>query len=290
MDGATVEAARLALRVRLLGLVNVQACYLSREDAGQLIVQTWMNTTFYVRLVPAAVKPSAIKKVLKDATDVGIGTVFMVSRALLPDHNTRFSPPEWLMALHALTQERVYSLRLEAGEVTVGQVHFEPLGSTGEYGVKYGSPVNLDRMRFFRASVKPKVMKGDWQIVDFGSEAFWRDPHRPNPHQTNYYRPDPSEYSERAWKSWSGTTWDAPPLQDGYDPRQPRVAQDGVAVAYAVLKVEREASLDEVRAAYRKLAMAYHPDTSTLPKEEAAQKFRELNAAYEIIQKVRSRG
>lgn len=286
MDSATLETTRRVLRLRLLNLVNVQACYLAREDESLLIVHTWMNTVIHLRVLTAPIKLGTLKKYLKEATEVGIGSVFMLSRALMPEHNHRVAVPEWLMALHALTQERVYTIRLDGDAVRLGQLHFEPVGSTGEYAAKYGPAPNLDKMRFFRTSIKAKVIKGDWQIVDFGSEAFWRDPHRPSVHQPQYHRPDPSEYAERAWKSWSGTTWDAPPLQDAHDPRVPR--QDAVMLAYACLNVRSDATQDEVRAAYRKLAMAYHPDTSALPQEEAAHKFRELNAAYEAIQRARN--
>lgn len=287
MDSGALEAARRAVRLRLLAMVSVQSCLLSREDESLLLVHTWMNVLIHVRLLTAPVKTHVIKKIMKDGTDSGIGTVFLLNRGMLPEHDSRVSVPEWLQALHALTQDRVYSFRLDGESVRVGQLHFEPIGSTGDYAAKYGPPVNLDKMRFFRHSVKLRALKGDWQVVDFGAEAFWRDPHRPNVHQPQYHRPDPKEYSERAWKSWSGTSWDAPPLQDAYDPRV-LVRQDALAMAYASLKITHEASHDEVRAAYRKMALAYHPDTSTLPKEEAERLFRELNAAYEMIQKSRN--
>ncbi len=287
MDTGALESARRALRLRLLAMVSVQSCFLSREDETVLLTQTWMNVLFHVRILTAPMKTHIIRKLLKDATDSGIGTVFLINRAIMPEHDTRVSVPEWLYALHTLTQDRVYTVRLEGEQVRVGQLHFEPIGSTGEYVAKYGPSVNLDRMRYFRANIKPKVMKGDWQVVDFGGEAFWRDPHRSTVHQPQYQRPDPSDYSEKAWKSWSGTTWDAPPLQDGYDPRQsPR--QDVLTGAYDRLKVARDATHEEVRAAYRKMALAYHPDTSSLPKDQAEQLFRDLNAAYEIIQKARN--
>lgn len=289
MDSGALETVRRALRLRLLAMVSVQSCLLSREDETLLLVHTWMNILFHVHILTAPVKTNAIKKVLKDATESGIGTVFLINRAILPEHNHRVSVPEWLHTLQALTQDRVYTIRMEGEQVRVGQLHFEPVGSTGEHVAKYGPPVNLDKMRFFRNTVKERVIKGDWQVVDFGGDAFWRDPHRPSVHQPQYHRPDPKEYSEKAWKSWSGTQWDQPPLQDAYDPRLPISArQDTLRLAYDSLKVTYEATQDEVRAAYRKMAMAYHPDTSSLPKDEAERLFRELNAAYEMIQKARN--
>jgi len=47
---------------------------------------------------------------------------------------------------------------------------------------------------------------------------------------------------------------------------------------YRILKLESEASLDEVKKAFRKLAFKYHPDLNTTPG--AGKKFREINEAY----------
>jgi len=51
---------------------------------------------------------------------------------------------------------------------------------------------------------------------------------------------------------------------------------------YATLGVERGASPDELKKAYRKLAMVYHPDRN--PGDVSAeQKFKEINEAYDIL-------
>ncbi len=51
---------------------------------------------------------------------------------------------------------------------------------------------------------------------------------------------------------------------------------------YEILNVSRDASLDEIKAAYRKLAKKYHPDLNPNDKE-AEQKFKEINEAYEVL-------
>ncbi|MBB5372143.1 molecular chaperone DnaJ [Acidocella aromatica] len=51
---------------------------------------------------------------------------------------------------------------------------------------------------------------------------------------------------------------------------------------YATLGVERGASADELKKAYRKLAMQYHPDRN--PGDASAEaKFKEINEAYDIL-------
>ncbi len=51
---------------------------------------------------------------------------------------------------------------------------------------------------------------------------------------------------------------------------------------YEILGVSRSASADEMKKAYRKLAMKYHPDQNADDKE-AEKKFKELNEAYDVL-------
>lgn len=51
---------------------------------------------------------------------------------------------------------------------------------------------------------------------------------------------------------------------------------------YEVLGVGRDASADEIKSAFRKLARKYHPDVNP-GNAEAEEKFKEASAAYEIL-------
>lgn len=50
---------------------------------------------------------------------------------------------------------------------------------------------------------------------------------------------------------------------------------------YSILGVSRDATPDDLKRAYRKLAREFHPDVNPAP--EAAEKFKEINAAFEVL-------
>lgn len=50
---------------------------------------------------------------------------------------------------------------------------------------------------------------------------------------------------------------------------------------YEILGVSKNANIDEIKAAYRKQALKWHPDRNKSP--EAVEKFKEINKAFEIL-------
>ena len=51
---------------------------------------------------------------------------------------------------------------------------------------------------------------------------------------------------------------------------------------YETLGVSRNAGTDDIRKAYRKLAMQYHPDRNPGDKQ-AEERFKEINEAYQVL-------
>lgn len=57
---------------------------------------------------------------------------------------------------------------------------------------------------------------------------------------------------------------------------------------YGVLKVRKSASADELKKAYRKLAVKWHPDNHPQERETAYNRFKNISNAYEVSRSLNS--
>lgn len=58
---------------------------------------------------------------------------------------------------------------------------------------------------------------------------------------------------------------------------------------YKVLNLSCDASIEEIKKAYRKLAMQYHPDLNHGKEEWASNKFKEINEAFSVLSDTKKR-
>jgi hypothetical protein len=274
------------LSEQITALDNVRLCTIDRE--ADVVVYTWGGAIIHIHLLETPFKARQIKKITGENSRVGIGTLFLVNAKLMPKDGTKLEPDEGLLALHALFKDKIYTYRVEAGIPHIGQAHFKSFGRGDEREVWYGPDIQIRSLPCYRVWVKaPTSIKGEWLMANFGSEAFWkqadyaagRDAFRRQERQAYTSH---STWSNSSWNgssSYGYTTPNEAPYKNGHLPlRDPKLDR-----CYAQLGVQRSATSDEVKAAFRKMARELHPDVSKLPKDEAENRFKMLNEAYTYI-------
>ena len=52
---------------------------------------------------------------------------------------------------------------------------------------------------------------------------------------------------------------------------------------YKILELDKNATQDQIKKSYRKLALKYHPDRNKDNKEESEKKFKQIGEAYGVL-------
>ncbi|GLD54662.1 dnaJ homolog subfamily B member 6, partial [Lates japonicus] len=72
--------------------------------------------------------------------------------------------------------------------------------------------------------------------------------------------------------------------EDPHAGQHPQTHTDRAMVEYyQILGVQKNATQEDIKKAYRKLALKWHPDKNPDNKEEAEKRFKELSEAYEVL-------
>ncbi len=252
------------LKTQLIALKQVRNCYIDPPDRNitfvrwhpDILVRTWTGKAAAIHIFDQQPKSRKIRDIARFHTENGTPCLFIVDIGLLPNHGARLQLPQWLQFIHDLTSGRVYAYALTEETPQLYQMHFTATGRHGEYSAEFGEKVEIGDIRFNRLWFKDRPLKGEWLIMLFGDGHLWKEPQQR------------AEFTEEA-KHW----------QPGYTPQ----ANGALAKSYTLLGIEPGTPHAEVKSAYRRLALKFHPDTSKLPLEEAEARFRELTEAYEAL-------
>lgn len=260
---------------QFIAIDSVRAAKIAPDNL--IVIHTWSGVLIHAHLVDAPIKARAIRKIVQENTRVGIGTLFIVSAEIVPDDGARLMPDEGLLALHALLKDKIYTYRLEDGTPRIGQVHFKQM-ARDEQEVWYGPDVEVRHLPSYRVWISaPQSIRGNWLIANFGSDAFWK--------QADYTMGRDAFRREQNRRTGSYYTWSNPGWTDrggGFvTPAEP--PETLLDRSYQQLGLTREASAEEVKAAFRRLAREVHPDVSSLPKDEAEVRFKTIYDAYTLI-------
>lgn len=268
---------KIWLAQQLTRIDSVQKCIINQ--GADIAVHSWRGVIIHVHLVTEPLKTRQIKKTLQEATRVGIGTLYLVDARLLPADGARVAPDEWLLAIHTLTDEKIYTYRTDDSDtLRISQVHLNSGGKPDERDVWYGPDVPIQQLPFYRLWVKMQPIKGDWLVANLGSAAFWRHPDYRSARYTAAQQAAAGAANAYERLAYGYGSSGAHVAREQLRYRDPRLVE-----CYEQLSLEVGASCDDVKAAFRRLVREYHPDVSKLPKEQAEARFRLINAAYVYI-------
>ncbi len=279
---------KLWLRDQLVRMVSVQRCVVGQHaTAGapardaDLVVTMWAGVVIHIHVLDEALKPAKLRRIIETASDHGIPVLFIVNRQLLPAHHQRVAPDKWFVPLQALADDRVYAYTFTPTEASIAPVQFRPLTRL-EVETLQGAAIPIHALRYARVSVRHPQVKGYWLLADFE--------HDPNGNTPPVRRTDYSAYQ------YSGPRYERDVHNTDSQARQTHtpsgqpvggVSSNGqksrLDISYELLGVQRSASREEVKAAFRKMAFQTHPDVSSLPQPVAEERFRALAEAYEFI-------
>ena len=262
------------LAEQIASLDSVQKCVLGSQEAS-IIVHSWNGVLINVHVVDEPIKTRTLKKMAQEATRVGVGTLCVINAALLPPDGVRLLPPEWLLSVHALTDNKIYAYRIDQGQPVIFQVHFKIAVKLDERDVWYGPEIEIGKLPFYRVWVKTPALKGDFLIANFAADPFW--------HNRDYRNQRAAKREqERAERSNGRAHYEYG--YHGYNPGElVQKQQTPLESSYAALGLKPGVPCEEVKSAFRKLARETHPDVSTLPKNEAESRFHTLTEAYTFI-------
>lgn len=194
-------------------------------------------------------------------------TVFILKgEMLLPDHGDIFEPPEWLLALHTLHNQKVYAYHTLGEEVAIFPVHLQRIGYGSERLVKYGKPIDVKDIGCPFIDISGGKLQGRWRMADFvegrGRQRIYRA--RMETDQERWQRFQRRQQREQSAASPS--------------------PKNSLLAHYLVLGVRENAAWEEVKRAYRQLARQYHPDLN--PSKSATEKMQAINYAYAQLMQV----
>lgn len=268
------------LNDQLIGLVGVQrsaldpaAGVVSRSYPADLRVLLWTGVIVNIYILHEAPKTRTIKHILQQDTGQGVGAMFIVAPQLIPAPQAQLVPPEWMIALQSLNNDRLYTFSPEDRQMALLQVHLERVDATEAYSAIYGPQVVLERLHYGRIAVKPRAVKGFWLTAHFGSMPFWQEARR------DFYMPPPRREEPSSASNGHQQTNGATPSA--------RREKSRLEASYDILGIGMSATHDEVKTAFRRRVFSVHPDVSALPKMMAEEKFRILAEAYEYIKSER---
>lgn len=117
---------------------------------------------------------------------------------------------------------------------------------------------------------------------------YFRNKNNPNRKKSYYYKTYTQKDFEDMFRNQGGQSYGGGYQNGGYQQNNPFGAYEDKDKYYKVLGVQKGATQEEIKKAFRDLAKKHHPDRYANATEETRdfheKKFKEINEAYEKLQ------
>jgi len=253
---------------------NLEGAMIFQVHDADVVISTWMGAKLYVYIVDAVPRLRDLRAILRENGRNGVGTLFLVQQSLLPDAESVVRLADWQEVLSELHDGFFYSYRVKDKHAHLEQVHFTASNADpDQYRVWYFRDFEIENVSVRKRDMQ-KSIKGTFYVGDIASTAYKRRMNYERVNQRFHYR---TKYTQQV----------PPGVGSGASnssSRSQNAKRDDVLLKYyAMLGVDRNATEREIKAAFRQMAIKVHPDVSALPRQEANQRIKELNEAYDYI-------
>jgi hypothetical protein len=293
---------------------DADAHYSVDEEALQspdLLVRLPSGERVALYVINRTLRFSEIKRHFETNTAQNVHTLYLVDGRMMPSDRAQLEPNGWMVALHTLTQGRMYGYWCEARSVSIRPVHLRWHWGRAYRTAEYGPQVDVATCSAQRIELNASPFYGAFASATFGDGPFWKKQTDEEARQFNYswrqWRQTPPRKeraqaysqaeSQAKWEDWASFNQNF-----GEDPFYQRYAHQQQAnpgagrtksassihplqASYTLLGVNDSATPDEIKQAYRRKAREFHPDLHPENRDYFTERMAAINAAFEAISK-----
>jgi len=242
--------------------VGADSSLVFQSHVADCVIQTWMGARIYVYLIDHELRMREFRQILKENSRYNIGTLFVLDGQLLPADGSTQKLDNWIENLLLLDDSAIYSYFIDGETASLRRVNFTNQPELGHYYTWYSGEFTIEAVNVRKRNIE-NGFKGTWYLADIASPNYKRQVNHERINQRHHYR---TKNTRRAT----------------FTPQEDERLQKYCTI----LNVKPNATEEQVKTAYRNIALRVHPDVSALPQFEADRRFKELQEAYDFFKEI----